>query len=155
MNKSAFDGSENEPRLVDAIRVTDSFLPGLSLVAEENAQIIGHILFSRIWIETQDRRMPAVALAPVAVLPEHQNRGIGSALIRRGLEECRQLGEEIVIVLGHADYYPRFGFLPELAKGLRCPFGDPGEAWMAHELVPGALQGVQGDVVYPAAFERV
>ena len=155
VNKLAFDGQEAEAGLVDAIRGGESFIPGLSLVAEEDGRIVGHILFSRIWIETEERRLPAIALAPMAVRPEFQNQGIGSALIRRGLEECRRLGETIVIVLGHKRYYPRFGFSPELAKGIECPFGDVGEAWMALELVPGALGGMRGRAVYPPAFEGV
>ena len=155
VNKSAFDGGEAEARLVDAVRGCESFIPGLSLVAEEEGRVAGHILFSRIWIEMEEERLPAIALAPMAVRPEFQNQGIGSALIRRGLEECRRLGETIVIVLGHKRYYPRFGFSPELAKGIECPFGDVGEAWMALELVPGALGGMRGRAVYLPAFEGV
>jgi len=154
-NKQAFDGREAEAGLVDAIRKSENFIPELSLVAEENGQILGHILFSRIYIETENGQLPALALAPMAVLPEYQKQGIGSHLVRRGLEECKQLGHAIVIVLGHTDYYPRFGFSASLAKSLECPFGDCGEAWMAVELIPGALQEMRGKVVYPASFNRV
>lgn len=155
VNQQAFGGREAEPRMVDAIRASESFIPGLSLVAEEDGQVVGHILFSRISIETEAGRVLALALAPMAVLPGHQNRGIGSALVRYGLKECKRLGHEIVIVLGHHNYYPCFGFSAELARDLDCPFGDAGDAWMALELIPGALSGVRGNVIYPEPFKNV
>jgi putative acetyltransferase len=86
----------------------------------------------------------------VAVCPDHQRKGIGSRLIQRGLELIRERGEEIVIVAGHPEYYPRFGFSAEKAAPLQSPF--PSEAFMAMELRPGALQGMRGSVVYPPAF---
>lgn len=155
VNQQAFDGRQAEPDLVDALRASPDFIPGLSLVAEENGRILGHILFSPIRIETPAGPLPALSLAPLAVLPGYQNRDIGSALVRHGLAECRRLGHTIVIVLGHPDYYPRFGFSAGLAQALECPYGDVGEAWMALELVPGALNGVHGRVVYPPAFDGV
>ncbi len=155
VNEQAFDGREAEAGLVDAIRKSENFIPELSLVADKDGQIIGHIFFSRIHIETENGQAPALALAPMAVLPEYQKQGIGSRLVKRGLEECKRLGHAIVIVLGHPAYYPRFGFSALLAKSLKCPFGDCGEAWMALELIPGALQGVRGKVVYPPVFNSV
>lgn len=155
VNKQAFDGREAESGLVNAIRKSENFIPELSLVADENGQIIGHILFSRIHIETENGPVSALALAPMAVLPEYQKQGIGAQLVRRGLDECTRLGHAIVIVLGHTRYYPRFGFSAALANSLECPFGDCGEAWMAQELIPDALQGVRGKVVYPLAFTGV
>ena len=155
LNKLAFDGRDAEPRLVNVIRESESFIPELSLVAELDEQIVGHILFSRIHIETADQQVSTLALAPMAVLPQYQKRGIGSELIRRGLEQCKRLGWASVIVLGHPAYYPRFGFSAELAKLLECPYGDIGDAWMALELAPGALNNVRGNVVYPAAFDNV
>lgn len=155
VNRLAFDGREAEPGLVDAIRHSADFIPELSLVAVVDDRVVGHILFSRIRIETHAGHTPALSLAPMAVLPEYQNQGIGSALVRRGLEECRRLGHAIVIVLGHPDYYPRFGFSARLAQALECPYGDAGAAWMAIELRPGALDGVHGKVVYPPAFDGV
>lgn len=151
VNRLAFD-QENEARLVEALRQ-----PGktISLVAEEGGRVVGHILFSPVTIETPRRPVPALALAPVAVLPALQNRGIGSVLIRQGLEECRQQGHRIVIVLGHARYYPRFGFTQARPLGIEPPFEVPDAAWMALELCPGALEGVRGVVRYPAAFDEV
>lgn len=155
VNEQAFDGRNAEAGLVDAIRKSENFIPKLSLVTEENGQILGHILFSRIHIETVSGPVPAIALAPMAVLPQYQKRGIGSALVKRGLDECRNLGHATVIVLGHPAYYPRFGFSAVLAKSLECPFGNCGDAWMALELIPNALQDVHGKVVYPPAFHGV
>ena len=155
VNQQVFDDRTAEPGLVDAVRQSDGFLPELSLVAEQDGQIVGHILFSCIHIETLQGNIPALALAPMAVLPERQKQGIGSALVRHGLEECKRLGHAMVIVLGHPGYYPRFGFSALMAKQLECPYGNCGDAWMAMELTPGALEGVQGKVVYPPAFDGV
>ena len=99
--------------------------------------------------------LPALALAPMAVHPEFQSQGIGSRLVREGLERCRNLGHRIVVVVGHPEFYPRFGFTPARAKGLEAPFPVPDEAFMVTELVPGALDGVSGMIVYPAPFEGV
>jgi putative acetyltransferase len=152
VNKLAFDNRDAEPRLVEALRG----LPGvISLVAELDGQVVGHILFSPIHIETPNGNVPAISLAPLAVRPGYQNQGIGVALSRLGLEACQVQGHRIAIVLGHPNYYPRFGFSAVLAKTLQCPWGDVGEAWMAFELVPGALEGVTGKVVYPKPFQNV
>jgi putative acetyltransferase len=155
VNKTAFRGRDAEPGLVEAIRKSAHFVPELSLVAEQDGQVVGHIIFSRIRIETENGDVPALSLAPMAVLPEFQQHGIGSSLVRRGLEEAKRLGHAVMIVLGHPTYYPRFGFSAALAKPLGCPFGDAGDAWMALELVPGALVGLRGKVVYPPFFDGV
>lgn len=148
VNEAAFGGSD-EAALVDKLRADGHVL--LSLVAEFESRIVGHILFSRMWIKTPTSVLvSAVALAPIAVLPERQRQGIGGQLIRHGLELLRGQGEKIVIVLGHPGYYPKFGFSVEKARLLESPF--PAEAYMAIELSPGALDGVRGAVVYPAAF---
>ena len=132
------------------VRLRNEGVVLLSLVAEVDQQLVGHIVFSRMSIETRNGSVPAVALAPVAVLPSHQRRGIGESLIRRGLDVLRSRDEQIVIVLGHPDYYPRFGFSSEAASLIESPF--PPEAFMAIELRPGALRGIRGSVRYPAAF---
>jgi putative acetyltransferase len=154
VNALAFE-QEAEAQLVETLRAAPDSIPELSLVAVLDGEIVGHILFSPISIETAEGLIPAISLAPMAVLPEYQNRGIGSALVRWGLDACRSLGHRIVIVLGHPEFYPRFGFSAEIARALECPFGDAGEAWMAIELQPEALNGVRGKVQYPAAFEGV
>lgn len=156
INRLAF-GSEAEPTLVDKIRQSAGFIPQLSLVAVRQGRIVGHILFSLIEIRMDDRPdqlMPALSLAPMAVYPDFQNQGIGSALVRQGLEICRDLGHAVVVVVGHPAYYPRFGFTSARAKGLEAPFPVPDEAFLAIELVPRSLNGVRGSVVYPPAFEE-
>jgi putative acetyltransferase len=144
---------DNEARLVETLRASTYFVPALSLVAVDDGRVVGHILFSRIFIRNAGREVPALALAPVAVLPEHQRRGIGAALIRYGLEECRRLGHRIVVVVGHPDYYPRFGFSSARAKGLEASFPDP--VFMVQALTPDALDGVCGTVEYPSPFAAV
>jgi putative acetyltransferase len=147
VTEAAFGGAE-EADLVDKLRGDDHAL--VSLVAELERAIVGHVLFSRMWIKTASGLVSAVALAPVAVLPEHQRKGIGQRLIVHGLDILRGQGESIVIVVGHPSYYPRFGFSKGKAELLEGPF--PREAFMAMELASGALAGVRGSVIYPPAF---
>jgi putative acetyltransferase len=143
-------GQDAEARLVDALR--DGGYVRASLVAERDAQVVGHILFSDLPIVTQAGTVSALALAPLAVLPEVQNQDIGSALVRRGLEDCKEQGHRIVVVLGHPHFYQRFGFSSKLASELESPYSGR-ESFMAVELVPGALDGVTGRVQYPPPFE--
>lgn len=147
INEAGF-GRSDEAVLVDNLRAEGVVL--LSLLAIAGDRPVGHILFSRMTIETTSGPIPAAALAPMSVLPDFQRRGIGGQLIRRGLQILRSLGEEIVIVLGHPGYYRRFAFSSEKARALESPF--PPEAYMALELRTGALDGVRGQVKYPAAF---
>lgn len=147
INRLAF-GQEAEASLVDELR--DGGYARVSLVAEIDGQIVGHILFSDLSIVAPDRAIPALALAPMAVIPACQRQGIGSQLVRVGLTACQAQGHQIVIVLGHPHFYPRFGFSSELAKPLASPFS--GDAWMALELSPGALTGITGTVQYAPPF---
>ena len=148
VNQQAF-GGDDEANLVDALR--DGGFVEVSLVAEMDGQIVGHILFSRVAIVAKVETRDALSLAPMAVMPECQRQRIGSRLVEAGLEACRERGHKIVLVLGHPDYYPRFGFSAELARPLESPFSG-GDAWMALELVPGALAGVKGRVEFSAPF---
>jgi putative acetyltransferase len=141
-------GREDEGRLVDALRAGGHVR--LSLVAEAEGQLVGHILFSDLPILTPAGPVPALALAPLAVVPTRQRQGVGSLLVREGLQNCAEQGHRIVVVLGHPGYYPRFGFSAALARPLKAPFS--GEAFMALELAKGALDGVAGEVRYAPPF---
>jgi putative acetyltransferase len=153
VNELAF-GRRLEADLIDELRETDSFIPELSLVAIQNAEVIGHILFCRVIIKSKKSATSALALGVMAVLPEYQNKGVGSKLVLRGLEDCRRLGHEVVGLIGHPGYYPRFGFLPARDRGLNVPFPVPDEAFMVLELVPGALKVAQGMIIYPPPFQK-
>jgi putative acetyltransferase len=141
-------GRRDEAELVDNLRREGAVL--LSLVAEVSGEVAGHILFSRMWIENEDGSLPAVALAPVAVMAAHQRQGIGATLVRNGLDRLRERGERIVVVLGRPEYYSRFGFSAEKASALASPF--PPEAFMAMELTVNALRAIRGKVRYARAF---
>ena len=142
-------GRDDEADLVDALR--DGGYVRASLVAEVERVIVGHILFSDLPIVGETGTVAALALAPLAVLPEYQRQGIGSQLIRAALDACRGQGHRIVVVLGHSEFYQKFGFSSELARLLESPFsGKP--SFMALELVAGALQGVKGKVQYASPF---
>ena len=119
VNRLAF-GRDDEARLVDALR--DGGYARLSLVAEVGGDVVGHILFSDLPIVTGSGTVSSLALAPMAVVPELQRQGIGSRLVERGLSDCRAEGHRIVVVLGHSEFYPRFGFSEELARPLLSPF---------------------------------
>lgn len=151
VNELAF-GQRNEADLVDALR--KNARPYLSLVAVIDEEIVGHIFFSAVSVESASGDFTAMGLAPMAVLPSHQNQGIGSQLVREGLQECRHLGENIVVVLGHSNYYPRFGFVPASLKGLRSEYDVPDEVFMVTELTEGALAGRRGLVKYHPEFGK-
>jgi putative acetyltransferase len=152
VNELAFE-QPNEADLVDALRANAR--PYVSLVAVIDEQVVGHIFFSPVSIESENSAFTAMGLAPMAVLPEYQNQGIGSQLVREGLRECERLGEDIVVVLGHPNYYPRFGFGPASLKGLRSEYDVPDEVFMVAELTEGALVGRTGLVKYDPEFRKV
>jgi predicted N-acetyltransferase YhbS len=146
----AFPG-DGEAWLVDELRGTDAWIPELSLVAVASDAIVGHLLMTRARIEGA---VPgeALALAPMAVVPAWHHRGVGGRLVRRGLEEARRLGFGLVVVLGHATYYPRFGFRPARSQGIEAPFRVPDDVWMALDLGGG---GLRGTVVYAPPFAQL
>jgi putative acetyltransferase len=152
VNQLAF-GRQNEADLVDALR--EKARPCISLVAIVDDEVVGHIFFSPVSIESGDDFFTAMGLAPMAVLPAHQNQGIGSHLVREGLRESQRLGYNIVVVLGHPNYYPRFGFMPAGLKGLRSEYDAADEVFMVAELIPGALDGRRGLVKYHPEFGKV
>ncbi|HLM56081.1 MAG TPA: N-acetyltransferase [Pyrinomonadaceae bacterium] len=151
VNALAF-GREGEAALVDKLRAAS---PHISLVAVKDSEVVGHIFFSPATVESDPDDFAAVALGPMAVLPGHQNQGVGSQLVGRGLGECKSQGHDVVFVLGHPDYYPRFGFSPAAAKGIRCEYPVPDEVFMVAELRPGALGGRKGLMRYRPEFAEV
>jgi putative acetyltransferase len=151
VNEQAF-GQPQEANIISKLRTRGKV--SLSLVAIEDGNIIGHILFSPVTIESNKGSFEAITLAPMAVLPEYQHKGIGSKLVVAGIEECRRLGFEMVTVLGHPDFYPRFGFVPAQPKGINCEFDVPEEAWMILELEQGALTGRKGTVKFQPEFHE-
>jgi len=152
INERAF-GRPDEARLVEALRVAGAAT--LSLVAEKEGDIVGHILFSPVVITSSAGVFTATGLAPMAVTPSQQRLGIGSTLVEEGLDRLRRAGHGLVIVLGHHDYYPRFGFVPASRYGLRWEHEAPDDAFMAMELVPGWLGGRTGIVSYRPEFDGV
>jgi putative acetyltransferase len=149
VNELAF-GQPDEAGLVERLHAAGAAL--VALVAELDQSVAGHILFSPVSIAGQTLEVALAGLAPMAVLPDHQSRGVGSALVRAGLERCKKLGLGGVVVLGHAPYYPRFGFRPAHELGLSCEYEVPAGVFQALELVPGALRGVSGIARYHPAF---
>ena len=154
INDNAF-GQENEGILIEKLRKNKNYVNAISLVAETNDKVVGHILFFPIQIINNENSHESLALAPMAVLPAYQHKGIGSELVDSGLELARTRGYKSVIVLGHRDYYPKFGF--EMAKNwnIKAPFEVPNENFMAIELVENGLNYVSGTVKYPDEFTEV
>ncbi len=141
-----------EHLLVERLRGSEAFVPRLSLVAECDGIVVGYALMSEVRIESDGNYEISLALAPVAVLPEFQRQGIGSALIREAHRRAADSGYRSAVVLGHKDYYPRFGYRKAADFGIAFPFGLPQECCMAVELLPGGLEGVSGTVRYPRPF---
>lgn len=148
LNRMAF-GSDYESALIDRLRADE--LAAVSLVAVDQDAIVGHIMFSALAVSMDGWAVRSAALAPMAVTPARQRQGVGSALVRQGLEAVAAQGYEAVFVLGHPAYYPRFGFNAALAGKLSSPYAS--DAFMAMELVPDALRGDVGHVTYPDAFD--
>jgi len=151
VNDEAF-GQENEGLLVNALRKTSKYMPSLSLVAEMNDNIIGHILFYPVTIKTDEGNFDVLSLAPIAVLPFYQKKGIGSRLVVKGLEKCKETDFDVVIVVGHPTYYPRFGFKPASKWKIQLPIDAPDEAFMAYELKNKTHEKYAGMVILPKEY---
>lgn len=152
LNEAAFPTCA-EADLVDTLR--DEGAHVLSLVAVDGDRVVGHILFSPVVIETKAGDLEALGLGPMALLPERQREGTGSKLVTAGLMQCTAIDYPAVVVLGHPEYYPRFGFLRADRFGITCEFPSPPEAFMIKELQAGALAGKSGIAKYHAAFDAV
>ena len=148
VNEQAFGGPE-EARLVDMLRASGKVV--VSLVAVHQDRIVGHVLFSPVTVSQAPDNFRAVGLAPMSVLPEFQNRGIGSRLVRDGLDACKRLGYDAVVVLGHTHYYPRFGFTRAADYGLDNEYQALDE-FMVLELNQGVLKTIRGLVQYSPEF---
>jgi putative acetyltransferase len=148
VNVSAF-GTTAEADLVEAL--CERAAPIISLVADADGVIVGHILFTPMTLDA-DRELKVMGLAPMAVATGRQRQGIGGALVRAGLDECWHLGAAAVAVLGHAEYYPRFGFAPASKLGLMSQYDVPDDVFMIVEGRPGALAGKHGLLSYHPAF---
>ena len=151
VNVSAF-GTTAEADLVDTL--CERAAPIISLVADDEGAIVGHILFTPMTLDT-DRELKVMGLAPMAVSTGRQRQGIGAALVQAGLDECWQLGAAAVAVLGHAEYYPRFGFVPASQFGLMSQYDVPDDVFMIVEGRRGALAGKHGLLRYHPAFAEL
>lgn len=151
INNRAFN-QDTEGELIENLRKKKEYIAELSLVAEYKNQLIGHILFFPLSIIGKNKRFPTLALAPMSVLPEFQNKGIGGKLIKEGLKVAEQLGFTSVIVLGHPEYYPKFGFEKASTWNIKPPFDAPDDAFMAIELVENALIDASGMLEYPQEY---
>jgi putative acetyltransferase len=150
----AFNG-DGEARLVEKLRKTPTYIPELSLVAKYRNAIIGHILFYPIKIKTCRKKCRSLALAPVSVIPSFQNRKVGSRLIMEGLEKAKKLGFKSVIVVGHPEYYPKFGFEKASKYGISAPFDVPDTCLFAIELEKDGLKNCSGTIEYPSEYDEV
>ncbi len=148
VTEAAF-GQPDEADLIERLRADGDVIA--EQLAHDGESVIGHILFSRLRMSESGEMPVLAALAPMAVTPERQKQGVGALLAAAGLADCKAAGVEAVIMLGHPDYYPRFGFSAEKARPLEAPFS--GEAFMALELAEGALEKARGKLIYPAAFD--
>ena len=145
---------QQEQYLVERLRKSEAFIPELSLVAEDEGRIVGHILLTRIKVRDNGSSFNSLALAPVSVEPEYQGKGIGGKLILESHDKARELGHESIVLLGHAEYYPRFGYQIADDFGIKLPFDVPSENCMVIELVENALKDVKGTVEYPKEFSE-
>jgi putative acetyltransferase len=152
VNERAF-GRPAEAELVDALRQNGK--AAISLVAEDDGRIVGHVLFSPVTIQSKGTGLTGIGLAPLAVIPERQNQRIGSMLVEHGLRLCWEEGHPFAVVLGHPDYYPRFGFVPASRFGIKSEYDVADEVFMVMELREGALCGCAGVVKYQPEFNEV
>ena len=152
VNAAAFD-TNAEADLVDALRDEGAIL--LSHVAVLKNTIVEHILFSPVVIESNTSNFPVAGLGPMAVLPEHQRKGIGSKLVEAGLEGCLSQGHQAVVVLGHPEFYPRFGFVSSKQYFITSEYDVPPKVFMVKELRPNALAGHTGIAKYHHLFNKL
>lgn len=146
---------KNEAMLVEKLRRNKKYNPMLSLVADYNGYVMGHVLFFPIVIKTEDSETESLALAPLSVSPEFQKMGVGGRLIQHGMKTAQAIGYGSAIVLGHPKYYLRFGFVPAIKWNIKAPFEVPEDDLMAIEFEQGALKNAAGIVEYPDEFAGI
>jgi putative acetyltransferase len=151
INRLAF-GQPLEADLVDSIRDGGNAIISL-IAADEDGAVLGHILFSPVTLLPAIPGVRGLGLGPMAVHPDRQRQGIGSMIVRAGLDRARTMGYDFLVLLGHPGYYPRFGFRVAEEAGIRCPYDAPPEAFMVLELTPGCLAGYRGTVRYLPQFD--
>ena len=152
VNVEAFE-TIAEANLVNSLR--DSGCTFITLVAVTETKVVGHILFTPVELSGNKNNLKIMGLAPMAVLSQYQNKGIGSELVQAGLERCKSLGYDAVVVLGHPDYYPKFGFVPSVKYGIKSEYDVSDEVFMILELTPGSLNHHEGIIKYHEAFNGV
>ena len=152
INADAFE-TEAEANLVNVLR--DSGCPFISLVAETDNKAVGHILFTPVELTGNKNKLKIIGLAPMAILQKYQNKGIGSKLVKKGIEYCKSKDYDAIAVLGHPGYYPKFGFVPSITYGIKSEYEVPDEAFMILELVPNSLKDHQGIIKYHELFNSV
>lgn len=145
---------QSEPFLVERLRKSEAFIPDLSLIALVDDTVVGHILLTKIKIIDVEKQFDSLALAPVSVIPEYQQRGIGTKLIYQAHDIARNMGHTSIVLIGHEAYYPKFGYKQAHTFGITLPFEAPKENCMAIELIPNALQDIKGVVRYPKEFSE-
>ena len=145
----------NEHKLVERLRKSKHYRPKLSLVAELDGKIVGHVMLTTNTIAQIDLSHESLTLAPVSVLLPYRNQGIGKKLVKSVLDLAKEQGFKSAIVLGHPEYYPKLGFKPAILWEITPPFPVPSEAFMAIELVEDGLKGIKGMVQYPSEFFEV
>lgn len=148
------ESDHTEHLLVERLRRSETYVPGLALVAETSEQlIVGHIMMSEIEVVAENKTYTALALAPLSVKPEYQGMGIGGTLVRAAHDRAEKSGYGAALLLGHKDFYPKFGYKKASSFGIKFPFDAPEECCMAVELKKGSLRGIHGTVHYPPAFQ--
>lgn len=153
INIQAFGNREDEAHLVDRIRKSEGFIPYLSLVAEAEGSIVGHLLLSKAAVINDEEPHEVIVLAPIAVRPTHQRQGVGKRLIDEGLLRCKELGFGLVLLIGHPTYYPKFGFKPARPIGLELKqFDVPDDVFMVYEVLENTRRRIEGELQYPKAF---
>ncbi|MBS4208653.1 N-acetyltransferase [Bacillus sp. FJAT-50079] len=156
INYQAFDQREDESKLIERIRKSKGFIPELSIVAEKDGEIVGNIVLSKAKVSGEGNEHDVLTLAPIAVQPVWQQKGIGRMLVNEGLKRAKELGYDLVFLIGHPTYYPKFGFKQAKQYGVDLKqFDVPEEVFMVCELRAGELNRIKGELRYPSAFFEV